>query len=143
MQPNRPRPSPTLPPLTVLTGPARAGKTAACLERFRGAEGRARLVVPSEPYAKRVKDRLGDLGYAGDLSGVCTFGNLIERMTVADDFQPASTTARIRPAFRRAAMVDLVNREVGEAGYFGRMRGSGGFASVLGEAIRELKLSRV
>src|SRR3989442_207477 len=139
-----PSPPPsTLPPLTVLTGSARAGKTAACLERFRQAEGRARLVVPSEPYAQQGKDRLGEIGYAGDLSGVTTFGKLIEGITARDDLSRALAATPIRPAFRCAALADLVRREVGESGYFGRMRDSGGFVSALGEAIRELKLSRV
>src|SRR5579871_6193131 len=84
------------PPLTVLLGPARAGKTATCLARYRAAQGRALLLAPSRAYAARMKERLQAMGGVSDAGGILTFGELVNKLTGADK----NETPTIRRTFQ-------------------------------------------
>jgi ATP-dependent helicase/nuclease subunit B len=127
------------PPLTALLGPAGSGKTAACLERLRGAQGRALLLVPSGGHADRLKERLKSEGIAEEAGLICPFGDLVKFLAGGD----GGKDGIIRRTFQRIALADIFAREIGPEDYFGRMRGVPGFIGALAEAIRELKLSGI
>lgn len=126
------------PPLTVILGPGGAGKTSACLERFRSSESAARILLPSEQEAMRIRSLL-DEPAAREGSPVCSFVEFVIALAGGKRVRQEV----IRGTTRSAVLLDIAARHCGAESYFGRMRGMRGFANVLGEAIRELKLTAI
>src|SRR6266508_6912849 len=119
--------------LTLLAGPANAGKVALLLDRFLVDLPREPvLIVPNRSDVERVERDL--LGRAGALLGgsIGTFDAVFERVAAGNGRRPVTTDAQ------RA----LVLRHVVAAARLGELGGSArfaGFVDALGSAIAELE----
>ena len=113
-------------PLSLLAGPANAGKVALLLERYLGAlESDPILIVPNRPDVDRAEREL--LSRAGALVGgsIGTFDDLFERI--------ARGNGAHRPVVTEAQRSLLLRRVVAQAkGGLGRSARFGGFADALG-----------
>jgi len=122
------------PPLTVLLGPARAGKTRACLDlAARDPEGSI-VAVPSEALAKQLR---GPQKASPRPPAVVSFGALINSLAGQSEQGPFRTT------FRRRLLAGLVARLVEDGSCFSRTRSAPGFVAALDDAFHELRLSCV
>src|SRR5712691_2218887 len=119
--------------LTLLAGPANAGKVALLLDRFLADLPREPvLIVPNRSDVERVERDL--LGRAGALLGgsIGTFDDVFERVAAGNGRRPVMTDVQ------RA----LVLRHVVTAARLGELGGSarfGGFCDALGSTIAELE----
>lgn len=121
-------------PLTLLAGPAHAGKVARLLDRYLEALPREPvLIVPNAPDVERVERDL--LRRAGALLGgsIVTFDDLFRRIALASPAarQPLGELQRLLAVRRAVQQVEL-------AALAGSAR-FGGFAEALGSALAELE----
>jgi len=122
-------------PLSLLAGPANAGKVALLLERYLGAlESDPILIVPNRPDVDRAEREL--LARTGALVGgsIGTFDDLFERI--------ARGNGAHRPVVTEAQRTLLLRRVVARhAGAQNGMRSArfGGFADALGATLAELE----
>ena len=120
-------------PLSLLAGPANAGKVALLLERYLGAlESDPILIVPNRPDVDRAEREL--LTRTGALVGgsIGTFDDLFERL--------ARGNGAHRPVVTEAQRSLLLRRVVGQAaGGLGPSARFGGFADALGTTVAELE----
>src|SRR6478609_2176725 len=117
-------------PLSLLAGPANAGKVALLLERYLGAlESDPILIVPNRPDVDRAEREL--LTRAGALVGgsIGTFDDLFERI--------AQGNGSHRPVIGQAQRTLLPRRVV--AGAEGRSARFAGYADSLGSTVAELE----
>src|SRR6476619_7848676 len=118
--------------LSLLAGPANAGKVALLLERYLGArESDPILIVPNRPDVDRAEREL--LTRTGPLVGgsIGTFDDLFERI--------ARGNGAHRPVVTEAQRSLLLRRGVAHAsGSLGRSARFGGFADALGATVAEL-----
>ncbi len=117
-------------PLSLLAGPANAGKVALLLERYLGAlEADPILIVPNRPDVDRAERAL--LTRAGALVGgtIGTFDDLFERI--------ARGNGAHRPVISQAQRTLLLRRLVSRAE--GRSARFSGFADSLGSTLSELE----
>jgi ATP-dependent helicase/DNAse subunit B len=120
--------------LSLLAGPANAGKVALLLERYLGAlESDPVLIVPNRPDVDRAEREL--LGRAGALLGgsIGTFDDLFERI--------ARGNGAHRPVVSEAQRTLLLRRVVARAQ--GRSARFAGFADALGSTVSELESALV
>jgi ATP-dependent helicase/DNAse subunit B len=120
--------------LTLLAGPANAGKVALLLERYLDAlESDPFLIVPNRPDVDRAEREL--LGRAGALVGgsIGTFADLFQRL--------ARSNGAHRPVVTDAQRTLLLRRIVTRAqrGDLGRSARFTGFADALGTTVAELE----
>jgi ATP-dependent helicase/nuclease subunit B len=125
------------PRLTAVLGPARSGKTQWCLQRYAESDGAALLLVPSEPYAARLRERLNQMAPKAASKNILTFGKVLKE--VADCAKMTS----VHRTCQRLTLAGIVQAEVKPEGFFGQVRDMAGFVDALGDSIRELKLSCV
>ncbi|HZT44514.1 MAG TPA: PD-(D/E)XK nuclease family protein [Chthonomonadaceae bacterium] len=129
------------PPLTLLLGPAGAGKTEWALERFLQPDTRPLLIVSSPEQAQtravQIAARSGrpDAEIRSAILPFRSFATEIARSARQDGF---STIGR---AFQRLVLADLCATAIDKDGFLGRMRSAPGFAAALAERIREWKLA--
>jgi ATP-dependent helicase/nuclease subunit B len=120
-------------PLSLLAGPANAGKVALLLERYLGAlEADPILIVPNRPDVDRAERGL--LERTGALVGgsIGTFDDLFERI--------ARGNGAHRPVVTQTQRALLLRRVVAAAsGRLGRSARFGGFADALGATVAELE----
>jgi ATP-dependent helicase/DNAse subunit B len=119
--------------LTLLTGPANAGKVQLLLDRYLAALDRDPvLIVPNRPDVERVERDL--LRRTGALVGgeIGTFADLFERLAVGDDSRPVATD------LQRALIVRRVVERAALNGWSSSAR-FGGFADSLAATIGELE----
>src|SRR3954466_3968834 len=117
-------------PLSLLAGPANAGKVALLLERYLVAlESDPILIVPNRPDVDRAEREL--LTRAGALVGgsIGTFDDLFQRI--------AQGNGAHRPVISQAQRTLLLRRVV--AGAKGRWARFSGFADSLGSTVAELE----
>ena len=117
-------------PLSLLAGPANAGKVALLLERYLDAlDSDPILIVPNRPDVDRAEREL--LTRAGALVGgsIGTFDDLFERI--------AQGNGSHRPVISQAQRTLLLRRVV--AGAEGRSARFSGFADSLGSTVAELE----
>ena len=120
--------------LSLLAGPANAGKVALLLERYLGAlESEPVLIVPNRPDVDRAEREL--LARAGALLGgsIGTFDDLFERI--------ARGNGAHRPVVSEAQRTLLLRRVVARAQ--GRSARFAGFADALGSTVAELESALV
>src|ERR671934_1101099 len=122
--------------LSLLAGPANAGKVALLLERYLGAlESDPILIVPNRPDVDRAEREL--LRHAGALVGgsIGTFDDLFQRL--------ARRNGANRPVVTEAQRTLLLRRVVRDAGarsaVLGRSARFAGFADALGQTVSELE----
>jgi ATP-dependent helicase/nuclease subunit B len=120
--------------LSLLAGPANAGKVALLLERYLDAlESDPVLIVPNRPDVDRAEREL--LRHAGALVGgsIGTFDDLFERL--------ARGNGAHRPVVTEAQRTLLLRRVVARAhpDGLGRSARFAGFADALGQAVSELE----
>jgi ATP-dependent helicase/DNAse subunit B len=120
--------------LSLLAGPANAGKVALLLERYLGAlESDPILIVPNRPDVDRAEREL--LRQAGALVGgsIGTFDDLFERL--------ARGNGAHRPVVTEAQRTLLLRRVVARArpDGLGRSARFAGFADALGQTVSELE----
>jgi ATP-dependent helicase/nuclease subunit B len=125
------------PRLAAVLGPAGSGKTQWCLQRYAECEGAALLLVPSEPYAKRLRERLKQISPDVPAAKIMTFGKLLK--SIAD----CAYITSVHRTCQRLTLARIVEAEVKPEGFFGRVREMAGFVDALGDSIRELKLSGI
>ena len=120
-------------PLSLLAGPANAGKVALLLERYLGAlDSDPILIVPNRPDVDRSEREL--LRRTGALVGgsIGTFDDLFGRIARGNGAQ--------RPVITQAQRTLLLRRVVAAAeGGLGRSARFGGFAEALGTTVAELE----
>ena len=120
-------------PLSLLAGPANAGKVALLLERYLGAlDEDPILIVPNRPDVDRAEREL--LKQTGALVGgsIGTFDDLFERI--------ARGNGAHRPVVTEAQRALLLRRVVaGANGGLGPSARFGGFADALGATVAELE----
>jgi ATP-dependent helicase/DNAse subunit B len=120
-------------PLSLLAGPANAGKVALLLERYLGAlDEDPILIVPNRPDVDRAEREL--LKQTGALVGgsIGTFDDLFERI--------ARGNGAHRPVVTEAQRALLLRRVVaGANGALGPSARFGGFADALGATVAELE----
>src|SRR5438128_700951 len=120
--------------LSLLAGPANAGKVALLLERYLGAlQSDPYLIVPNRPDVDRAEREL--LRRAGALVGgsIGTFGDLFQRLARSNgDHRPVVTDAQRALLLRR-----VVKRA--RLGQLGRSAQFAGFAAALGSTVAELE----
>ncbi len=120
-------------PLSLLAGPANAGKVALLLERYLGAlEADPILIVPNRPDVDRAERAL--LERTGALVGgsIGTFDDLFERI--------ARGNGAHRPVVTQTQRTLLLRRVIAAAsGGLGRSARFGGFADALGATVAELE----
>src|SRR3954447_1726133 len=117
-------------PLSLLAGPANAGKVALLLERYLAAlESDPILIVPNRPDVDRAEREL--LTRAGALVGgsIGTFDDLFQRL--------AQGNGAHRPVISQAQRTLLLRRVV--AGAQGRSARFAGYADSLGTTVAELE----
>ncbi len=134
--------------VTILTGPARCGKTTAVLELYRRRMdelGRAGclLIVPNVPAAAHMRQRLLELSETGVLiaPAVTTFAGL-----AAGILSAAGRPARIlNTVHRRLLLWSIVNRPTAAGGLraLGPLSDAPGLVTALDAAIAELKRAAV
>src|SRR5205809_446622 len=123
--------------LSLLAGPANAGKVALLLERYLGAlDSDPVLIVPNRPDVDRAEREL--LRHAGALVGgsIGTFDDLFERL--------ARSNGAHRPVVTEAQRTLLLRRVVAgvtgaRSGVLGRSARFAGFADALGQTVSELE----
>src|SRR5256885_2877101 len=120
--------------LSLLAGPANAGKVALLLERYLGAlDSDPILIVPNRPDVDRAEREL--LRHAGALVGgsIGTFDDLFERLARGNDAH--------RPVVTEAQRTLLLRRVVAQArpDGLGRSARFAGFADALGQTVSELE----
>src|SRR6266516_694355 len=120
--------------LSLLAGPANAGKVALLLERYLGAlDSDPVLIVPNRPDVDRAEREL--LRHAGALVGgsIGTFDDLFERL--------ARGNGAHRPVVTEAQRTLLLRRVVARArpDGLGRSAQFAGFADALGQTVSELE----
>src|SRR2546421_2660312 len=120
--------------LSLLAGPANAGKVALLLERYLGAlDSDPILIVPNRPDVDRAEREL--LRHAGALVGgsIGTFDDLFERL--------ARGNGAHRPVVTEAQRTLLLRRVVARArpDGLGRSARFAGFADALGQTVSELE----
>jgi ATP-dependent helicase/nuclease subunit B len=123
--------------LTVLAGPANAGKVTLLLERYLSVLDREPvLIVPNRSDVERVQREL--VALAGCLFGgaIGTFDDVFERLARGAGARPTATEAQQHLALRRAVARASLN------GLSTSAR-SAGFADTLRETIRELQAALV
>jgi superfamily I DNA/RNA helicase len=128
------------PPLTLILGPAGAGKTAWALSRFLADRGRALLLVSSTEQAEtRAAQAAARTGRAPAefRSSIYTFRSLTSALL--DIGQEGDRT--IGRAFGRLILADIVKRSLRADDYFGLMLRAPGFVPALTERIRDWKLA--
>src|SRR5947207_3872720 len=131
--------------LSLLAGPANAGKVALLLERYLGAlESDPVLIVPNRPDVDRAEPEL--LARAGALLGgsIGTFDDLFERIArsgVGSTEPPANGAGAHRPVIGEAQRTLLLRRVVARAQ--GRSARFAGFADALGTTVAELESALV
>ena len=134
--------------VTILTGPARCGKTTAVLELYRrrmddlGRPG-CLLIVPNAPGAARMRQRLLELSETGVLiaPAVTTFAGL-----AAGILSAAGRPARIlNTVHRRLLLWSIVNRLAAEGDLraLGPLTDAPGLVTALDASIAELKRAAV
>jgi ATP-dependent helicase/DNAse subunit B len=120
--------------LSLLAGPANAGKVALLLDRYLDAlESDPYLIVPNRPDVDRAEREL--LRHAGALVGgsIGTFGDLFQRLARSNgDHRPVVTDAQRALLLRR-----VVKRA--QSGQLGRSAQFAGFAAALGSTVAELE----
>lgn len=124
--------------ITLLLGPARSGKTAFCLKRFREEKGRSLLLVPTRPYAERLRQRLPKNEDEKETEGIHPFGEMAAAIAGTE-----SGAHVIGQTAKRLALADIFAQEIGPDDFFGKMRGIPGFVGALADFLRELKLSGI
>src|SRR3954465_365385 len=130
--------------LSLLAGPANAGKVALLLERYLGAlESDPVLIVPNRPDVDRAEREL--LARSGALLGgsIGTFDDLFERVARGNGaHRPGVPGAqRSRPGGPGAPRALLLRRVVAHA--WGRSARFAGFADALGSTVAELESALV
>ena len=134
--------------LTLILGPAEAGKTEWTLQRFqdcRQAGEHALLIVSSPQQALTRIDQLArrmDCAPADIQGGIRTFRQLTADLTAEDKTHPEAGALRLigRP-FQRLALADLFRNTIRSDDYLGRMLNAPGFVPALSERLREWKLA--
>ena len=123
--------------LSLLAGPANAGKVALLLERYLGAlDSDPILIVPNRPDVDRAEREL--LRHAGALVGgsIGTFDDLFERLARSNGaHRPVVTEAQRTLLLRRAVARVTGPRD----GVLGRSARFAGFADALGQTVSELE----
>jgi ATP-dependent helicase/nuclease subunit B len=121
--------------LSVLAGPANAGKVALLLERYLGAlESNPILIVPNRPDVDRAEREL--LRQAGALVGgsIGTFDDFFERIARANGgHKPVVTDAQRSLLLRRVVARERTGALLGRSASFA------GFADALGAVVAELE----
>ncbi|HZP82337.1 MAG TPA: hypothetical protein VFB21_11920, partial [Chthonomonadaceae bacterium] len=131
------------PPLTLVLGPAGAGKTEWVLARFLNCDGRALLVVSSpdqaETRAAQIAARSGqsDKEVRGQ---IFSFHSLVAEIGKAAPDDGSRTIGR---AFQRLILAELLPRTLRADDFLGRMLEAPGFVGALAERIREWKLALI
>ncbi len=120
-------------PISVWLGPARSGKTEACIDLYAESGPRAWLLVPTADQAASLRGRRSGL----DSKRIGTFADLIRHLSGVE------SEAVIRAAARRGLVAGIYERRISPGGYFARMQGMSGFVGALCELISELTLSEV
>src|SRR5437588_13025033 len=122
--------------LSLLAGPANAGKVALLLERYLGAlESDPFLIVPNRPDVDRAEREL--LGRAGALVGgsIGTFDDLFARLARSN----GSHKAVVTDAQRTVLLRRVVARVAGAHSAVERSAKFSGFADALGATVAELE----
>lgn len=130
------------PPLTLVLGPAGAGKTEWTLNRFAAESGSALLVVASGPQAETRAAQLAALtgqDSAQLRARILPFHALVGELTAA---QPDAAPPIGRP-FQLLILGDVVRQQLRADDYFGPMQNAPGFVPALAERVREWKLARL
>src|SRR5438876_5126078 len=121
--------------LSLLAGPANAGKVALLLERYLGAlESDPILIVPNRPDVDRAEREL--LRHAGALVGgsIGTFDDLFERLARGNSaHRPVATEAQRTLLLRRVVARVYGARSAVRSARFA------GFADALGQTVSELE----
>ena len=131
--------------LSLLAGPANAGKVALLLERYLGAlDSDPVLIVPNRPDVDRAEREL--LARSGALLGgsIGTFDDLFERIArsgVGSTEPPENGAGAHRPVVSEAQRTLLLRRVVARAQ--GRSARFAGFADALGSTVAELESALV
>ena len=128
------------PPLQVLRGSARSGKTTRLLSRFLEKNGKALLIVASPEHAEYLIQSAANLtgAPAADFSPrILSFRSFIERLR---DQIPDSKRV-IGQTFQKLIITELIPQTLRPEDFFGAMIDSPGFASALTERIREWKFA--
>ncbi|HZO90404.1 MAG TPA: PD-(D/E)XK nuclease family protein [Chthonomonadaceae bacterium] len=131
------------PPLTLVLGPAGAGKTEWTMVRFLEGNGRALLVVSSpdqaETFAAQIAERAGLV--AADVRGaIYAFPALVAEIAKSARDDGFRTIGR---ALQRLILADLLPRTLRVDDFLGRMLQAPGFVGALAERIREWKLAHI
>lgn len=122
--------------ITLLLGPARSGKTAFCLKRLQEEKGRALLLVPTRPYAERLRQRLPK--DEKETESIHPFGEMAATIAGTE-----SSVHVIGQTAKRLALADIFAQEIGPDDFFGKMQDIPGFVDALADFLRELKLSGI
>lgn len=137
------RNTPSPPTLEVLLGPAGAGKSAACLARFRAAKGNALLLVPSRAYAERMRQRLvlreSDPEPAAHADNILPFTEAAKELAKVVCPKPEP----IRRSQQWLILSEIFAGLVEDDAFFRRMKDAPGFVPALADSLRELKLSGI
>lgn len=128
------------PPLHLLRGSARSGKTARLLTRFLEKDGKALLIVASPEHAdtlaRTAAQRTG-LAAADYSPRILSLHGFVERLR---DAMPDSLRV-IGQTFQKLILTELIPQTLRPEDFFGAMIESPGFASALTERIREWKFA--
>lgn len=121
--------------LSLLVGPANAGKVSLLLERYLAALGEGQeptLIVPGRSDVDRVERELVARNGCVFGGSIGTFDDVFERIVYAGEARPLATDAQQQLVLRRAVARASLNGLSASAH-------SAGFADTLREAIRELQ----
>lgn len=131
----------TLPPLTLVLGPAGSGKTGLVLTRFLRHEGRPLLLTPSTTQAESLAAALAARSgkpKAEIRPAVTTFRGLMNTFLQTED---ESGFQLITRDVQSLTLRQIVQNSVQSSDFFGRMRAAPGFVAALAERLREWKLA--
>jgi ATP-dependent helicase/nuclease subunit B len=131
----------------VIAGPARSGKTAALVERYRqalakGTIGSALWIAPTNRAVDEVRCRLLDGDLSGSFSpGVFTFARFAEAV-LADAEQPIRF---VGPLLKRQLLERILSEahEEGKLNHFGPIAETAGLVDLIGSFISDLKRQEI
>src|SRR5579871_2389606 len=129
------------PPLTLLLGPAGAGKTEWALDRFLQPETRSLLIVSSPQQAQTRAEQLAARSgrpVSEVSAAILPFRSLAAELARAARSDGYATIGR---AFQRLVLADICATAIAKDGFLSRMRSAPGFPAALAERIREWKLA--